>query len=430
MVRKLFVTVTAILLTTTAALFLLVFLSVDSQPKVVKAGTNPNKAFSRAEVWIERIQQAFTRDQLSKLVLQPDDIEGLVSYAAQRAKMGGQSLVSVEGVATEFMDSSVFVKTSIKPLYLAGVYLNLEVSFSERNGLPHWDYLKIGKVKFPGALLSWCAGKLLLQLPEDKARVWTTVTGAVKGFTVFPDKIALVYRSDKELRDQLKSQAMNLMLGSKEERETLQLYLDVLYAAAAQEGGTQLYMSRLLRAMMGLARARSSEPGNSAAEENQRLLRAFAIQVSDSSVRTLLAPGMKPHPIDRPILLRGRADLTQHFMVSAALALTLDEETALGIGVSKERADSQAGGSGFSFSDLVADMAGIRFAAAATENEKKARWLQDFLLKNAGESAYMPTIDWLPAGLTASAYQDLVRHPLYPAMLDKIVKRLNALPVR
>ena len=385
MVRKFFVYITAFLLTAIAGVFLLVFLSIDSQPEIVRPGPSPGKAFNRAEVWLERIQQAFTRDQLNKLVMQPDDIESLVSYVAQRAKAGGKSLVRVEGVSTELMDSSVIVKTSLKPLYPDGLYLNLEVSFSEQDELPRWDYLKLGKVKLPGSLLSWCAGKLLSKLPEEKARLWTVVTGAVKEFAILPDKIALVYRSDKELRDQLKSQAMNLMLGSKEEREVLQLYLDVLYAAAALEGGTQLYMPRLLRTMIGLAKARSSEAGGSAVEENGRLLRAFAIQVSDSSVRALLAPGMKPHPIDRPILLRGRADLTQHFMVSAALALTLDEETALGIGVSKERADSQTGGSGFSFSDLVADMAGIRFAVAATENEEKARWLQDFLLKNAGE---------------------------------------------
>ena len=61
--------------------------------------------------------------------------------------------------------------------------------------------------------------------------------------------------------------------------------------------------------------------------------------------------------------------------------------------------------------------------------KSQARQAQQFLLQNRGEQVFMPDVAWLPQGLTTAAYSDLVRHPLYPAMLDRIVQRLHALPL-
>ena len=280
-----------------------------------------------------------------------------------------------------------------------------------------------------GEILGWLFEHLVLPwMSEAGTDFWKTLTSAVEEFSVIPGQMSLVYRSDEELRKQLKAQAMALMISSPEEKEALQLYLNILAAAALQHRGSELSLDQMFTTLFGLARARS-ETG-SAVEENSRLLRALAIQVADSPVRTLLAPGIKPVPLNRAIVLRGRKDLSQHFLISAALALTLDKEAALHIGISKEHADSSAGGSGFSMADLVADMAGIQFATIATENEKQARRLQELMLTERGEQLFMPAIHWLPPGMSAAAYEELTRHPLYPAMLDKILKRLNSLPIQ
>ena len=61
--------------------------------------------------------------------------------------------------------------------------------------------------------------------------------------------------------------------------------------------------------------------------------------------------------------MHGRRDLAQHFAVSAALAVLVGPQAAEQVGVAKEISDSR-GGSGFSFSDLLADIAGIEFASA------------------------------------------------------------------
>jgi hypothetical protein len=60
--------------------------------------------------------------------------------------------------------------------------------------------------------------------------------------------------------------------------------------------------------------------------------------------------------------VHGRHDLCQHFVVSCALAAVGGPEAAEAAGLLKEVLDSQPGGSGFSFADLSADMAGVAFA--------------------------------------------------------------------
>jgi hypothetical protein len=59
----------------------------------------------------------------------------------------------------------------------------------------------------------------------------------------------------------------------------------------------------------------------------------------------------------------GRHDLTQHFWVSAALTALWGAKRAEAAGVLKEWLDSGEGGSGFSFADLAADLAGIELAS-------------------------------------------------------------------
>jgi hypothetical protein len=64
--------------------------------------------------------------------------------------------------------------------------------------------------------------------------------------------------------------------------------------------------------------------------------------------------------------VRERRDLCQHFMVSCALTEMVGPELAETAGLLKEQKDS-LGGSGFSFADLGADLAGIAFARDVKE---------------------------------------------------------------
>ncbi len=127
--------------------------------------------------------------------------------------------------------------------------------------------------------------------------------------------------------------------------------------------------------------------------------------------------------------LGGRVDLRQHFMVSAGLQAAGGADAAFGIGEIKELLDSgTGGGSGFSFDDLAADAAGLRFAKVMLALPPAA-W-SPAMARIRSEADILPPISGLASGLTsaefARIYGDL-DDPRYRAMLAEINNRIDAL---
>ncbi len=124
--------------------------------------------------------------------------------------------------------------------------------------------------------------------------------------------------------------------------------------------------------------------------------------------------------------MRGRHDWAQHFAVSAALAVLIGPQNAEAAGVVKEISDSR-GGSGFSFADLSADIAGIQFARAVGEGRAPlARLEKGFLVRD-----FLPDPSGLKEGI---AWGDFVESYGFPpdARLtrerESLLKRILAMP--
>jgi hypothetical protein len=94
--------------------------------------------------------------------------------------------------------------------------------------------------------------------------------------------------------------------------------------------------------------------------------------------------------------MRGRRDLAEHFFLSGYLAATTGSDAARAAGLTKELLDAH-GASGFSFADLAADRAGVRFAEAVLSNQLRL----GTIAQGFSVSAFMPSVDDLPEGLTA-----------------------------
>ena len=97
--------------------------------------------------------------------------------------------------------------------------------------------------------------------------------------------------------------------------------------------------------------------------------------------------------------LRGRRDLAKHFVVSAALAVQLGPPSAETIGIFKELRDSQ-GGTGFSFVDLQADLAGVTLASQVQQGHPSL----DELAASFAIDAFVPSATGLQEGLTWQAF--------------------------
>jgi hypothetical protein len=128
------------------------------------------------------------------------------------------------------------------------------------------------------------------------------------------------------------------------------------------------------------------------------------------------------------VAVRGRRDWTRHFFVSAGLALTLNSTASDGAGLFKEEADSAEGGSGFSFSDLLADRAGVRFAEAATRDRQAAERMQALLANPFSLDDVFPPAGDLPEGLPDAEFQQRfggVEGEQYKQVLVEIERRLD-----
>jgi hypothetical protein len=148
--------------------------------------------------------------------------------------------------------------------------------------------------------------------------------------------------------------------------------------------------------------------------QNQSFLLALAIAIdTDHWLRDLPVIGEFLRQIEPEVerahrlefiglpTLRDRHDLAQHFFVAAAIAAMAGRAPAEAAGLAKEFRDAD-GGSGFSFSDWMADLAGIALADKLAAGEISLRTLAR--LFRAEEA--LPPPDGLPDGLQRPEFQE------------------------
>lgn len=156
--------------------------------------------------------------------------------------------------------------------------------------------------------------------------------------------------------------------------------------------------------------ATKENPKRTVRENHEAAILSLAILIGEDRVRTLarFRFNLNPNEVEKlrsRITLRKRNDLARHFWVSAGLTILSGEKQALAVGVSKEIMDSTPGGSGFSFVDLLADQAGIRFATNATRDEANAIAIKDLIEKTLEIQDVLPSFDELPEGISAESSQ-------------------------
>lgn len=161
---------------------------------------------------------------------------------------------------------------------------------------------------------------------------------------------------------------------------------------------------------------------------------ALSIYLGSYRFEQLTGPVLNDRQRQQPphyrTLLRGRIDLRQHFIYSAAIQVLGDTGSSYAIGEFKELLDSLAGGSGFSFADLAADRAGTLFALRASREPEQAAELLSRFDQPLRESDLMISINRLPEGLTEAQFQQRygdINSEAYRQMTEQIDQRLLAL---
>ncbi len=289
-------------------------------------------------------------------------------------------------------------------------------------------HCRIGRLPVPQFVLDDVLHQGMTMMVND--RDLNTVLTAIGSLRVEPESIEAVLVSHGLVDNVLPSLMARLGQNPDVVAKT-RIYYEHL-AATPSVAMQEDRFSAILRSAFKLARHRSetSDP----VLENRAAILALAIMLGHRRVEHLVGSvtdqelrlAARRHV--GWVELRGRNDWCRHFLVSAALALLSSESMSEEAGLFKEELDAGEGGSGFSFSDLLADRAGTQFALTATRNETSARRMQERLADGFDLGEIFPKAADLPEGIPDPQLQAEyggVGGEKYRATIAEIERRLE-----
>jgi hypothetical protein len=294
-------------------------------------------------------------------------------------------------------------------------YANLHVELRETAGVPAVAAARLGGLPLPAALVDRLLHLGLRELAP---------AGELLRVSFTPAEVRVIYR----LRGDARTAAVALL--SEAERRRLGVRQSQLAAIVARQpdGGT-LSLAPLLAALLAEPTGVDGAGGRpDPVADNRAALLVLATYVNGRRLPVAAAAT----PERRRVVLRGRHDLAQHFSISAATAAKGGSPLSHLVGLAKELADAD-GGSGFSFPDMLANRAGIRFAEAATGTPESARLVHLLARTGLTEDDIMPTPRGLPEGMQQAELERTIGTPSSPAyarLIDHIDRRIDATRVQ
>ncbi len=353
-------------------------------------------------------------------VLSEEQLNLLLRYGAQTLGAGQAAIDLHQGGA------SVFATINLPDNPLGG-YLNVTTELAAVTG-----DLRINRLRFGGIELPKSVADFALQQAHKygmKDEVYRSVIDSINGLRLTESQAMLLVQWRPELKDQIRARATEVLV-SDEERKRLLAYVEQIAQVSRDRYlGEKIQLLQFIEPLMRLAQQRSGT-GNPI-EENRSALLVLALYVNGVNVPRLLnePESLAYEMASKRLLLAEREDFAQHFTISAAVSALSGTSLANAIGLFKEVDDSQ-GGSGFSFTDLAADRAGVRFAQAAIKNETSARYVQGLMSDHPWESYFMPRADDLPEFLSADQFHKrygVVGSRAYQRVADEIEDRIGRL---
>jgi uncharacterized protein YfiM (DUF2279 family) len=383
----------------------LIFLSyaIDSYALVVSTESIDADSAGKAKVIAQQLRQDLINPEASlpynQFTLSENEINGIIALGMRGINgFKGRANITPLGIKIAFTYKS--------PLNLFGDYINLLVTIiPSQKGLVLQD-ASIGRIKVPGNIAMSAVETILngLLSGEDTG---TVLIQSIESVTVENSRLTLVYHVIPNLRElfvKTKGRIKNIrddleLLG---DPAIVRLYYHRLcdfhkQIASIAEGNISL--GYYMREVFDYARIRSLM-GKDPVEENRAGLLALAIFFGSSHFNSAVGAIDEEtmaacSPSGSQAVLADRIDLRLHFIYSAALKVISSSSMSFALGEFKELSDSQKGGSGFSFADLAADRAGVRFAELILDSADPLR-IQLMAKELTREDVFFPSLSALP----------------------------------
>lgn len=327
----------------------------------------------------------------------------------------------------EFMPGVALLKASVPlPDNPFGGWLNLRAVLLEHGDeWPALDELTLGRVAVPRWLARWALQTWQARAADDTRLARDLVRSVRFG----AGRVQVAYDWRAETRDRLMATLVDAP-----QQARLRVYTERLAELMARRPADGVVpLPELLPPMFALARERSASAEGGAvdalAAENRAAFVTLALYAVGQSLGAVVPEARTwRRPPPRTLVLGGRDDTAQHWLVSAALAAEGGGPLADAVGLYKEMLDAR-GGSGFSFNDLAADLAGARVGRFAVA---QPRALQARLADGVAETVLLPPTADLPEFLSERELRRRfggVGAPAYRRLVADIETRIAALPL-
>jgi len=390
----------------------LLLAALDSRPLVERSETISQAAVNQAR-WLfhtndpRHLQSGEARRTAVPAAL----IDEGINYLAGRALHGRGALVLGEETAEIRLSRRV-------PLLPGDHYFNFRATLREGKGEPKIFAAALGRLQIPSQLLEFVLATAIQG--AGYGAEWTLARQAIRELIFDPQRqrIVVAYVWEPALLDRARSIAFKPddLVRIRSAHESLAAQLD------HHAPGRPVPLVSVMRTVLDIN-------GTDQHENRRAALLVLGVYLAEKNIASLI-PEARSWPQLRPValMLAGRNDSAQHFVVSATLAAWAGEPVADAIGVYKEMADSRHG-SGFSFADLAADRAGTRFGELLNRGDSR---LDALRTKEFSDGDLIPIISNLPESISAADFQ---RHfgntssPAYRQLTAEIERRLDALPL-
>lgn len=361
-------------------------------------------------------QRKVTRRTVS---LTGDDLETIVNYGFSRKRLDASAEAAIR-------DGRLRMRAVIKvPWKSVDLYLNIRMIVDDAEPDAVVQQLKIGRLALPHPLVGWLLRAASAFGPF--ARFRQIADDVVRRVRITDDTMRVDFDWNREALARADELVTDVAL-----RERMQAYYRPLVDVISRpEVKRYVRLSSLIQPMFAVARGRSQQDGVPI-EENRALILLLNAYVNGRDLAAMVGwPRTETAVPVRLVLLNGRADLAQHFVTSAALAVAGTKTLADVAGMAKEINDTHSG-SGFSFADLAADRAGVYFGKFAVRSDDTARKLQKTLSEISDESLFMPSVKDLPEHLKTEEFQrrfKTIDSPEFGELKGLIEKRIAACPI-
>ena len=391
-----------------AGLIALVFLLPQDQPLVTRAAEATPAAIGRAKALFQRHDpRRLAVGSEGKLRLTQNEVDLALAALPHHLR----ARVELKGTAGK-------VEATMElPANPFGTYLNISTELADDGAGLTPRGLRVGPVAVPDMLAGWLADVAWRGLLSHSEL--GPLARMLEAVRLENGVLAVTYRVGAKLPEQLRSLALDPA-----ELAGLRAYHGAL-AQSLASGKGPLPLPRLLAPLFRLAEERGG-----GADEYRAALMALGVPLAGKSMSSLVPEArMWPSLPRRTVTLRGQVDSAQHFAVSALLAAHAGMPISNAMGLWKELEDSRSG-SGFSFADLAADMAGTRLGEVLVSPGGKH--LAARLASGLGEDSLVPNLADLPEDLNQATFR--ARYggpgdPRYEALQQEVARRVAALPM-